>query len=46
MLIDKPALAALVGRSLKAAQEIRGEAHVIPDTEPLPSVKSAAVEDI
>lgn len=46
MLIDKPALAALVGRSLKAVQETRGEACVFSNTKPLPPVKSAAVEEI
>lgn len=46
MLMGKPGLAALVGRSPKAAQETRGSAGLFPNTEPLPPVKSAAVEEI
>lgn len=45
MLIDKPALSALVGRSPKAVQEARGEAIVFPNTEHLPPIKSAAVNE-
>lgn len=48
-MIDKPALSALVGRSPKAAQEDRGDlplvSIVFPNTEHLPPIKSAAVDE-